>query len=92
MTDSDSPPPAALTGVDALRAIAEAMFRVRAGLEHGEIVAARHAAQHLVIALDALPEDRAAYEALCELADRELAADPNAWVMPGDTPHGENDR
>jgi hypothetical protein len=84
MNDVPSEPPP--TGVDALRAVAESMFRVRAGLEHGEIVAARHAAQHLVIALEALPEDRAAYEALCEEADRQLAANPNAWVMPGEPP------
>ena len=71
------------TGVEALRAVAEAMFRVRAGLEHADIPAARHAAQHLVIALEALPTDRAAYEELCERADRELETDPNAWV-PGE--------
>ena len=85
MTDHESDP-ARPTGVAALRAVAESMFRVRAGLEHGEIVAARHAAQHLVIALAALPEERAAYEALCEEADRQLAADPNSWVTPGDPP------
>lgn len=85
MSDRESEP-APLSGVDALRAVAESMFRVRAGLEHGEIVAARHAAQHLVIALAALPEDRAAYETLCDEADRQLAADPNSWVMPGDPP------
>jgi hypothetical protein len=85
MTDRESEP-APPTGVDALRAVAESMFRVRAGLEHGEIVAARHAAAHLVIALAALPEDRPAYEALCEEADRQLAADPNSWVTPGDPP------
>jgi hypothetical protein len=77
--EEPTPPP---TGVDALRAVAEAVFRVRAGLEHADIEAARHAARHLVIALDGLPTDRAAYEALCEEADRQLAADPDAWV-PG---------
>ena len=84
MNDAGSEPP--VTGVDALRAVAASMFRVRAGLEHGEIVAARHAAEHLVLALAALPEDRAAYEALCEEADRQLAVDPNAWALPGDPP------
>jgi hypothetical protein len=82
MSDPEAEP-APPSGVDALRAVAESMFRVRAGLEHGEIVAARHAAQHLVIALSALPEDRAAYEALCEEADRQLSTDPDAWVIPG---------
>ncbi len=78
-----SAPVPAPTGVDALRAVAEAMFRVRAGLEHADIPGARHAAQHLVIALEALPTEPGAYEALCDLADRELEKDPNAWV-PGE--------
>lgn len=78
-TNEPTPPP---TGVEALRAVAEAVFRVRVGLEHADIEAARHAAQHLVIALEGLPTERAAYEALCEEADRQLAADPDAW-MPG---------
>lgn len=81
--DDPANPTPAPSGVDALRAVAEAMFRIRAGLEHADIPAARHAAEHLVIALEALPTDRAAYEALCELADRELEKDPNAWV-PGE--------
>ena len=86
-TPNDEPKPAA--GTDALRAVAEAMFRVRAGLEHADIAAARHAAQHLVIALDLLPTDRAAYEALCEQADRELANDPNAWMPHAAGPEGD---
>jgi hypothetical protein len=69
-------------GVDALRAVAEAMFRVRAGLEHADIEAARHAARQLVIALAALPTDRAEYEQLCDEADKELAVDPGAWNEP----------
>ena len=69
-------------GTDALRAVAESMFRVRAGLEHADIEAARHAARHLVIALEALPTDRAAYEKLCEEADRDLATDPGSWNEP----------
>jgi hypothetical protein len=78
-SDSKSPPP---TGIDALRAVAEAMFRVRAGLEHADIEGARHAAHHLVIALEGLPTDRATYEKLCEEADKELATDPGAWNEP----------
>ena len=70
------------TGIDALRAVAEAMFRVRAGLEHADIEAARHAARHLVTALEALPTDRAEYEKLCEAADEELGVDPGAWNEP----------
>lgn len=62
-----------------LRGIAESLARIRHALEHGDIPAARHAAGHLVLHLDALPEDRAAYERLCDEADRELAADPAAW-------------
>jgi hypothetical protein len=71
-----------LKGTAALRAVAEAMFRVRAGLEHADVEAARHAARHLVIALEALPSDRAAYEKLCEEADKELEVDPGAWNEP----------
>jgi len=77
--DSKAPPP---TGIDALRAVAEAMFRVRAGLEHADIEGARHAAHHLVIALDGLPTDKKEYEALCDQADQELATDPGAWNEP----------
>jgi hypothetical protein len=77
--DQTTPPP---TGTDALRAVAEAMFRVRAGLEHADIEGARHAARHLVIALDGLPTERAAYERLCEQADRELETNPAAWNEP----------
>jgi len=69
-------------GVDALRAIAEAMFRVRAGLEHADIEGARHAARHLVLALDALPTDRVEYEKLCEEADKVIAVDRGAWNEP----------
>jgi hypothetical protein len=71
-----------LKGIEALRAVAEAMFRVRAGLEHADVEAARHAARHLVLALEALPSDRAEYEKLCEEADKELAVDPGAWNEP----------
>ena len=69
-------------GIDALRAVAEAMFRVRAGLEHADIEGARKAAQQLLTALEALPVDRAEYEKLCEEADKELAVDPGAWNEP----------
>jgi hypothetical protein len=62
-----------------LRGIAESLARIRHALEHGDIPAARHAAGHLVLHLGALPEDRAAYERLCDEADRELSADPTAW-------------
>ena len=62
-----------------LRGIAESLARIRHALEHGDIPAARHAAGHLVLHLEALPEDRAAYERLCDEADRELSADPTAW-------------
>ena len=62
-----------------LRGIAESLARIRHALEHGDIPAARHAAGHLVLHLEALPEDRAAYEKLCDEADRELSADPTAW-------------
>jgi len=69
-------------GTDALRAVAEAMFRVRAGLEHADIEGAREAARQLVNALEALPTDRAEYEKLCEDADKELSVDPGAWNEP----------
>ena len=74
---------AAPTGTTLLRAVAETMARIRRALEHGDIPAARHAAQHLVLHLEALPEERAEYERLCEEADRELAADPTAWDRKG---------
>lgn len=67
------------TGTTALRGIAESLARIRHALEHGDIPAARHAAGHLVLHLDALPEDRAAYEKLCDEADRDLSANPTAW-------------
>lgn len=70
------------TGTAALRGVAESLARIRHALEHGDIPAARHAAGHLVLHLGALPEDRAAYERLCDEADRELAADPTAWDKP----------
>ena len=69
-------------GIDALRAVAEAMFRVRAGLEHADIEGARQAARRLVAALESLPTDRAEYEKLCDEADKELAVDPGAWNEP----------
>ena len=69
----------AATGTAALRGIAENLTRIRHALEHGDIPAARHAAGHLVLHLEALPADRTAYERLCDEADRELAADPTAW-------------
>ena len=69
-------------GIDALRAVAEAMFRVRTGLEHADIEGARQAARNLLAALEALPTDRAEYEKLCEEADKELADDPGAWNEP----------
>ena len=70
------------TGVDALRAVAEAMFRVRAGLEHADIEGARQAARALMTALEALPTDRAEYEKLCDEADKAIAVDPGAWNEP----------
>jgi len=76
--DSAVPAPVS-TGTAALRGVAESLARIRHALEHGDIPAARHAAGHLALHLDALPEDRAAYEQLCDAADRELAADPTAW-------------
>jgi hypothetical protein len=82
MSTSGSPDMTKLTGTDALRAVAEAMFRVRAGLEHGDIEGARHAARHLVIALDALPLDKKEYEALCDQADKELESNPSSWNEP----------
>jgi len=75
MTDSPK-------GTDALRAVAEAMFRVRAGLEHADIEGARNAARQLMAALETLPTDRAEYEKLCEKADEELGVDPGAWNEP----------
>jgi hypothetical protein len=69
-------------GTDSLRAVAEAMFRVRTGLEHADIEGAREAARQLVAALESLPTDRAEYEKLCEDADKELAVDPGAWNEP----------
>ena len=69
-------------GIDALRAVAEAMFRVRAGLEHADIEGAREAARRLLTALEALPTERAEYEKLCDEADKELAVDPGAWNEP----------
>ena len=71
-----------LRGTDALRAVAEAMFRVRAGLEHADIEGARQAARQLVAALESLPTDRAEYERLCDEADKELSLDPGAWNEP----------
>ena len=76
-------PPA---GTALLRAVAEAMARVRHSLEHGDVPAARHAARHLALHLDALPDDRHEYERLCDEADRELAANPNAWDRPAAGP------
>ena len=66
-------------GTAALRGVAESLARIRHALEHGDIPAARHAAGDLALHLGALPDDRAAYETLCDEADRELAADPTAW-------------
>jgi hypothetical protein len=80
--------PTAARGTALLRAVAEAMGRVRHALEHGDVPGARHAARHLALHLDALPEDRAAYERLCAEADRELAADPQAWDRPPVEPPG----
>lgn len=74
---------AAPQGTALLRAVAETLARIRHALGHGDIPAARHAASHLVLHLDALPESRAEYERLCEEADRELAADPTAWDRKG---------
>ena len=73
-------PPA--RGTALLRAVAEAMSRVRHALEHGDVPGARHAARHLVLHLDALPDGREDYDRLCDEADRELKADPNAWDRP----------
>ncbi len=71
-------------GTALLRAVAETMTRIRHALEHGDVPAARHAAQHLVLHLDALPAAREEYERLCDEADRELAANPNAWDQKRD--------
>ena len=76
--DSPAKPPVS-PGTATLRGIAESLARIRHALEHGDIPAARHAAGHLVLHLEALPDDRAAYERLCDEADRELSADPTAW-------------
>ena len=81
--DPVGPPP---TGTALLRAVAETMARVRHALEHGDVPAARHAAQHLVLHLAALPGDRAEYEQMCEAADRELEANPGAWDRPSEGP------
>jgi hypothetical protein len=62
-----------------LREVAEAVAQVRHSMAHGEITAAREWAKKLVDALDRVPADRAAYEALCQAADRELAENPAAW-------------
>ena len=70
------------TGIDALRAVAESMFRVRAGLEHADIEGARQAARNLLAALEALPTDRVEYEKLCDEADKAIAMDPGAWNEP----------
>jgi hypothetical protein len=62
-----------------LRDVAEAVRQVRHAMAHGDVLAARDWARRLVEALERVPAERAAYEALCEAADRELAANPNAW-------------
>ena len=67
------------TETSVLRDVAEAVTQVRHSMAHGEIAAAREWAKKLVEALERVPADRAAYEALCEAADRELAADPTKW-------------
>ena len=67
------------TDTRVLREVAEAVAQVRHSMAHGEIVAAREWAKKLAEALERVPSERAAYEALCEAADRELAANPNAW-------------
>jgi len=79
MAHESTPDPSTPSGVETLRGIAENLARIRHALEHGDIPAARHAAGHLVLHLERLPSDRAAYEALCDEADRALAADPTAW-------------
>jgi hypothetical protein len=76
----DAPP--VPQGTALLRAVAETMARVRHALEHGDMAAARHAARHLVLHLEALPDAREDYERLCAEADRELAANPNVWDRP----------
>jgi hypothetical protein len=65
-----------------LRDIAQAMAAVRTSLEHGDRTGAVHAAQHLLRAVERLPDTREEYERLCEEADRLLAADPTAWDAP----------
>jgi len=77
-------PAEAPQGTALLRAVAETMARLRHALAHGDVPGARHAARHLVLHLDALPESREEYERLCDEADRELAADPNAWDRPSE--------
>jgi hypothetical protein len=81
--------PAPATGTALLRAVAETMTRIRHALEHADVPAARHAASHLVIHLDALPDARAEYERLCDEADRELKANPNAWDRPAPADRAE---
>ena len=66
-----------------LREVAEAVAQVRHSMAHGEIAAAREWAKKLVDALERVPADRAAYEALCAAADQELAANPSAWDRRG---------
>ena len=82
--DDPSHPPASPQGTALLRAIAETMARIRHALGHGDIPAARHEARHLVLHLEALPDSREEYERLCDEADRQLAANPNAWDRPAD--------
>jgi hypothetical protein len=69
----------ASAGVEVLRDIAQAMGAVRVALEHGDRENAIHAAQHLLRAVERLPETREEYDRLCDEADRLLAADPRAW-------------
>jgi hypothetical protein len=69
-------------GTALLRAVAETMAQVRHALEHGDVAGARHAARHLVLHLEALPDAREDYERLCAEADRELAQNPGAWDRP----------
>lgn len=66
-------------GTPTLRGVAESLFLIRKALEHGNVPGAREAARRLVEHLDRLPEDREEYERLCEAADRELSANPDAW-------------
>ncbi|MGH7727093.1 MAG: hypothetical protein ACREOU_16860 [Candidatus Eiseniibacteriota bacterium] len=85
LRDTDGRAGTPTAGTALLRGVAESLFLIRKALEHGNVPGAREAARRLVSHLDALPDDRAGYERLCELADRELEANPDQWARkPGE--------